>query len=59
MLIKRGYFKAAFNEIWPDRLYLPMSYVADTERASRLNTKNKWILSLTVGKNFRFRAIEN
>ena len=41
MLIKRGYFKADFNEIWPDRLDLPMSYAADTERVIRLNTKNK------------------
>ena len=35
MLIKRGYFRANFNGIWPER------YVADKERVIRLNTKNK------------------
>ena len=38
MLMEKGYFRANFNGIWPERLDLP---IVDTERVIRLNTKNK------------------
>ena len=38
MLIKRGHFRTNFNGIWPVRLDYQSDFVADTERAIRLNT---------------------